>query len=387
MEKVVLAKGRDKSVINKHPWIFSGGIAQMPNAENGDIVQVCDFKHKPLALGFFSTKSQISVRLFEFDELESIPDAYWFKKVQNAFNLRNQLMPKDTNCYRLLHAEGDFLPGIIADVYGDVLVLQVLIKGIERILPNLISIFNRLGFENIYLKNKELSNNIEGINLENKWLSGNPIPNPTVLEHGVTFFIDVINGQKTGFFLDQRPNRLWLGKLSAGKKVLNTFCYTGGFSMYALANEATEVVSVDISKDAINQANLHAEQLGLSAKHTGVAADCFDYIKNCDDNFDIIVLDPPAFAKHKNAVNNAARGYKELNLQALRKIKPGGMVFTFSCSQHISTDLFRKIVFAAAADSGRNVRILSLLSQGQDHPINIYHPEGEYLKGLILQVE
>jgi 23S rRNA (cytosine1962-C5)-methyltransferase len=387
MERVILAKGRDKSVINKHPWIFSGGIAQMPNAENGDVVQVCDFKLKPLALGFFSTKSQISVRLFEFVELDSIPEDYWDKKVQNAFNLRQQLLPKDTNCYRLLHAEGDFLPGIIADVYDEVLVLQVLIKGIERILTKLIRTFNQLGFQNIYLKNKELSNNIEGVNLENKWLSGNPIPNPKVLEHGVPFSVDVINGQKTGFFLDQRPNRLWLGSLSAGKKVLNTFSYTGGFSMYALANGASEVVSVDISKDAINQANLNSESLELSAKHTGVAADCFDYIKNCSDDFDIIVLDPPAFAKHKNAVNNAARGYKELNLQALRKVKPGGLVFTFSCSQHISSDLFRKIVFAAAADSGRNVRILNLLSQGQDHPINIYHPEGEYLKGLILQVE
>lgn len=387
MKKVILAKGRDKSIINKHPWIFSGGIAQMPNAENGSIVQVCDYQKKPLALGFFSIKSQISVRLFEFNKLESLDENYWFEKVKNAFNLRKELMPKETNCYRLLHAEGDFLPGIIADVYGEVLVLQVLIKGIERILPTLISAFNQLGFENIYLKNKELSNNIEGINLENKWLSGNAITNPKVFEHGVQFSIDVINGQKTGFFLDQRPNRLLLGNLSTGKKVLNTFSYTGGFSMYALAHGAKEVISVDVSKEAINQANQHAEALGFSEQHIGVAADCFDYIKNCNDDFDIIVLDPPAFAKHKNAVNNAARGYKELNLQALRKVKSGGLIFTFSCSQHIGPDLFRKIVFGAAADSGRNVRILSLLSQGQDHPINIYHPEGEYLKGLILQVE
>ncbi|MFN3529724.1 MAG: class I SAM-dependent rRNA methyltransferase [Bacteroidia bacterium] len=389
-QQIVLKSGRDRSLRNRHPWVFSGAVKQWPDAENGEIVAVSDNQGQLLGYGFFSPKSQIVCRLFHFGAApeHGFDQAYWTAKIERAVLLRKQLIdPAGTSCYRLLHAEGDFLPGIIVDVYGSVVVVQVLIKGVERIFEQLEKALHDLGFAHIYLKQKENSGFLEAVQLPKGW-RGTPCPMPVrVLEHGLQFDIDVESGQKTGFFIDQRENRLLTQQFSAGKKVLNAFSYTGGFSLYALAGGAREVHSVDISKDAIARANELVALNFPGAKHLGVAADCFDYLKQTEDVYDLIVLDPPAFAKSAKAVNNAARGYKELNLVALKKIAPGGLLFTYSCSQNITPDLFRKIVFGSAADAGREVRILRLLSQADDHPINIYHPEGEYLKGLMLYVE
>lgn len=388
--QLILKSGRDRSVANRHPWVFSGAIKTYPDAENGDVVAVVTNNGQLLGYGFYSPKSQITCRIFHFGEAPAagFDDAFWKSKIEAALALRKQLInPQTTTCYRLLHAEGDFLPGIIADVYGPVVVAQVLIKGTEHIYPMLEAALLEAGYKHIYLKQKENSGFLEAVQLPKGWRT-EPCPMPVrVQEHGLQFDIDVETGQKTGFFIDQRENRLLTQQFSAGKKVLNAFSYTGGFSLYALAGGAREVHSVDISKDAIARANELVELNFPGAQHTGVAADCFDYLKQTEEVYDLIVLDPPAFAKSAKAVNNAARGYKELNMVAMKKIAPGGLLFTYSCSQNITPDLFRKIVFGAAVDAGREVRILRQLSQADDHPINIYHPEGEYLKGLMLYVE
>lgn len=388
--QLILKSGRDRSVANRHPWVFSGAIKTYPDAENGDVVAVVTNNGQLLGYGFYSPKSQITCRIFHFGEAPAtgFDAAFWKGKIERALKLRKQLInPQTTTCYRLLHAEGDFLPGIIADVYGPVVVAQVLIKGTEHIYPMLEAALLAAGFQHIYLKQKENSGFLEAVQLPKGWRTA-PCPMPVrVQEHGLQFDIDVETGQKTGFFIDQRENRLLTQQFSAGKKVLNAFSYTGGFSLYALAGGAREVHSVDISKDAIARANELVELNFPGANHLGVAADCFDYLKQTEEVYDLIVLDPPAFAKSAKAVNNAARGYKELNMVAMKKIAPGGLLFTYSCSQNITPDLFRKIVFGAAVDAGREVRILRQLSQADDHPINIYHPEGEYLKGLMLYVE
>lgn len=387
--QLFLKSGRDRSILNRHPWVFSGAIKTHPKASNGEIVAVCDHQGNVLGHGFYSPESQISCRIFDFSKsnLPTFDAAYWQAKVQNAFELRKQIInPQTTTCYRLLHAEGDFLPGIIADVYGNTVVMQVLIKGIEHIYEDIEKSVQALGFKHIYLKQKDNPSFQEGVSLLKGWRTEAAVQPIEVLENGIQFLVDVENGQKTGFFIDQRDNRALTQQHSAGKKVLNAFSYTGGFSLYALAGGATEVHSVDISKDAVARAEALATLNFPEAKHQGIAADCFDYIRQTEEKYDLIVLDPPAFAKSAKAVNNAARGYKELNMVAMKKIAPNGLLFTYSCSQHITADLFRKIVFGAAVDAGREVRILRLLSQADDHPINIYHPEGEYLKGLLLHV-
>lgn len=388
--QLILKSGRDRSVANRHPWVFSGAVKVFPDADNGQVVAVLTNQNQLLGYGFYSPKSQITCRIFHFGEAPAagFDAAFWKGKIEAALALRKQLInPQTTTCYRLLHAEGDFLPGIIADVYGPVVVAQVLIKGTEHIYPMLEAALLAAGFQHIYLKQKENSGFLEAVQLPKGWRTA-PCSMPVrVLEHGLSFDIDVETGQKTGFFIDQRENRLLTQQFSAGKKVLNAFSYTGGFSLYALAGGAREVHSVDISKDAIARANELVELNFPGANHRGVAADCFDYLKQTEEVYDLIVLDPPAFAKSAKAINNAARGYKELNMVAMKKLAPGGLLFTYSCSQNITPDLFRKIVFGAAVDAGREVRILRLLSQADDHPINIYHPEGEYLKGLMLYVE
>lgn len=390
---LILKSGRDRSILNRHPWIFSGAIKVLPKAGNGDIVAVRDNQDSLLGYGFFSDKSQITCRMFEFtnQELDLSQPAYWVNKIKLAYRIRKQFVASEqTNCFRLLHAEGDFLPGVIADVYNDVAVVQLLIKGTEKIFPFLAQGLEEIGIKHIWLKNKHNASYFEDVELQNGWLTqGNRSNAPvTVLENGLKFNIDFEGGQKTGFFIDQRDNRSLLQSYSQGKKVLNAFSYTGGFSVYALAGGATEVHSVDISKDAIQRCDENvALNFGETAPHKSFAVDCFDYLKSTDEVYDIMVLDPPAFAKNARSVPNAARGYKELNLAGFRKIKPGGLIFTFSCSQNIDRDLFRKIVFGAAADAGRDVRIIHQLTQPVDHPVSIYHPEGEYLKGLVLYVE
>ncbi|MFN6945953.1 MAG: class I SAM-dependent rRNA methyltransferase [Cytophagaceae bacterium] len=389
---IKLKKGRDRSILKRHPWIFSGGIEGKVPAEDGDIVEIQDVSNNFLAYGFYSTTSQISCRLFEFDKEKNAFQTvdYWKEKIHNALLLRKSLIDTTrTNAYRLLHAEGDFFPGLIADAYNDVLVLQVLIKAVEKLLPLLKDALTELGFKNIYVRAKSSSTKLEDINPLSGWLSGEANNPVTVMENGLLFNVDFIEGQKTGFFIDQRDNRLFLQAYAQDKTVLNAFSYSGGFSVYALAGMAKEVHSLDISAAATNLAEENVALNGLpKEKHKSITDDCFDFLKDMPDDFyDLIVLDPPAFAKNARAVENASRGYKQINMKAIKKIKPGGILFTYSCSQNINNDLFRKILFGAAADVRRNVRIIQQLHQPLDHPINIYHPEGEYLKGLVLWVE
>jgi 23S rRNA (cytosine1962-C5)-methyltransferase len=391
-QQITLHKKRERSVINRHPWLFSGAVAHTSAKTDGEIIQVRDFDKHILGYGFFSTKSQIVCRMFDWSNDERVFDqSYWNNKISAAVALRKEIIdPETTTTYRLLHAEGDFLPGIIADVYGEVVVLQILTAGTKSILPQLVEAFTTHGFQYIYLKHKQSSSNIEGVQLKSGWLTNERSTSVEVLENGVKFWVDVEEGQKTGFFIDQRDNRKMLRELSRGKTVLNTFSYSGGFSVYALAGGAKEVHSVDISASAIEQGdrNVAMNAETFQGHHESKVQDCFDYLSEMPENYyDLIVLDPPAFAKHARAVANASQGYKQINLKAFRKIKPGGILFTFSCSQNISKDLFQKIVFGAAADARRNVRIIHQLHQPADHPVNIYHPEGEYLKGLVLWVE
>jgi len=390
---LTLNKGREKSVINRHPWIFSGAVNKtIGNPTEGNIIAVETLEGKHLGFGFYSQKSQITCRMFEHSltikNFESID--YWIAKIKNAMAIRTQLInTHSTNAYRIIHAEGDYFPGLIADKYDDILVLQILIKAIEDKKQLIADAFEHCGFKNLYVKGKSSIRFIEDIDTGSYWLrGGNETNEIQVIENKIKFSIDFVDGQKTGFFLDQRENRALVGEVSKGLRVLNTFSYSGGFTLYALKGGAEMVHSVDISKDAMDICNQNVALNNLTQNHVTTVADCFEFLKNMPENvYDVIILDPPAFAKNKKSVANASRGYKQINLQAFRRIKPGGMVFTFSCSQNISSELFQKIVFSAAADSHRNVRILQTLGQPLDHPVNIYHPESFYLKGLWLRVD
>lgn len=390
MKKLVLKSGRERSLLNRHPWVFSGAVKDLPDSSNGEIVQIVTNHKDLLGYGFFSPNSQITCRVFEFtSEPIEITSDYWHQKIVNAFNLRKQLFNfSETNCYRLLHAEGDFFPGIIVDIYAHVAVVQVLVKGVEHIAESVFTALNQMGFSHIYVKTKQTTQLLESVEQSSRWIGEAAIMPLLVLEHGIQFYVDVEKGQKTGFFIDQRENRKTLGEWSKDKKVLNTFSYSGGFSLYALQAGASLVHSVDSSKDAIAMGEANVALGTYKGNHESFVMDCFEFLKQAEPNFyDIIILDPPAFAKNARSVDNAARGYKNLNMLGIQKVKPGGLLFTYSCSQHIDKDLFRKIVFGGAADVKRNVRILKQLSQPEDHPINIYHPEGEYLKGLFLMVD
>jgi len=390
MNRIVKLKPKkEKAVLNKHPWVFSGAVAKA-NAKDGDIVEVVDADNRFLAYGFYSSESQIVCRLFEWDKNnDKFDEAYWTGKIERALQLRKSIIDfTTTNAYRLLHAEGDFLPGLIADVYKDTLVLQISIAGIEQRKELFFDIFKKAGYSSIYLRSSGSSKKNLDVKSEGVWIAGEDKGPFEVLENGLKFMIDVVEGQKTGFFLDQRDNRALVKLFSSNKKVLNAFSYTGGFSVYAQAGGAEEVHSLDISSDAVKGADDNVLLNFPAASHKSIAKDCFEYLKEMPENYyDLIILDPPAFAKSAAAVDRAARGYKDINMRAFRKVKKGGMLFTYSCSQHITKDLFQKIIFGAAADSGRNVRILFQLHQPADHPVNLYHPEGEYLKGLALWVE
>lgn len=388
MKTLILKSGRERSLVNRHPWVYSGAVKIMPASENGEIVRVTTNNNDMLGYGFFSPNSQITCRVFEFTDTETtIDEHYWINKIKSAFALRQQLVLPNTNLYRLVHAEGDFFPGIIIDVYDKTAVVQVLIKGAELIISHVFSALEHIGIKHIYIKTKQNTQRIEEVSLPSGWHGESATLPIKATENGIVFLVDVEKGQKTGFFIDQRENRKTLGDFCKNKKVLNTFSYSGGFSLYALAHGATLVHSVDSSQDAIALCNQNVEANFAQAPHASFVQDVFEFLQQSTEDYDIMVLDPPAFAKSAKAVVNATRGYKNLNLQAFKKIKPGGLVFTFSCSQHIDKDLFRKVVFGAAADAKRQVRILKQLTQPDDHPINIFHPEGEYLKGLLLHVE
>ena len=389
--KIVLKSGKEQSVRRFHPWIFSGAIKKMyGNPAEGDLVDVFDNKDTFLAVGHYAPSS-IAVRILSFSQ--KTPDIGFFReKIRRAINFRRAIGILDNpqiNVLRLIHGEGDGLPGLIVDYYNGVAVMQMHSIGFYRIRKEIASILAELLKDRIvavYDKSEGTIPHMSGIIGTNEFLYGNSDP-VIVTENGYMFKIDWITGQKTGFFIDQRENRKLLEKYTEGRTVLNMFGYTGGFSVYAMKNAAL-VHTVDSSFPAIEMANENIKlNYGEDKRHESFQIDAFDYLNHIKDQYDLIILDPPAFAKHNNVLANALQGYKRLNIKAIEQIKPGGIIFTFSCSQVVTRENFRKSVFAAAANTGRNVRILHQMSQPPDHPVNIYHPESEYLKGLVIYIE
>jgi 23S rRNA (cytosine1962-C5)-methyltransferase len=388
---IVLKSGKDQSVRRYHPWIFSGAIKKIcGNPLEGDIVRLYDNKDEFLAVGHYAPGS-IAVRIVSFKDIE--PDTDFFRDtISSAIKYRKSVGLMDeshTNVYRLVHAEGDNLPGLIIDFYNGVAVMQMHSVGMYRLRNQFAGILKELLGDNlkaVYDKSESTIPHNSGINAMNEFLYGSSEP-IIVTEKGFRFKVDWTTGQKTGFFIDQRENRSLLGEYSAGKSVLNMFGYTGGFSVYAMKN-AGLVNTVDSSAHAIDLARENIKlNYGDDPRHEAIQADAFEYLNNIKDKYDLIILDPPAFAKHQNVLSNALQGYKRLNIKAIEQVRPGGIIFTFSCSQAVSKENFRKSVFAAAANTGRRVKILHQLCQPPDHPVNIYHPESEYLKGLVIYVE
>ena len=387
-----LRRGKSESLKRFHPWVFSGAIAGTDGElSEGDLVRVVSNEGELMGYGHYQIGS-IAVRMLTFDN-EPINHDFWKTRLFEAFRLRSALQlshRQDNNIYRLVHGEGDRLPGLVIDVYGKTAVMQAHSVGMhmcrEEIADALIEASDGL-IENVYYKSETTLPFKADLHQENGFLRGEDDGN-IAIENGLKFHIDWLRGQKTGFFVDQRENRSLLEHYAKGRNVLNMFCYTGGFSVYAMRGGANLVHSVDSSAKAIELTKANAElNFPHDTRHEAYAEDAFKFLEQAGHNYDLIVLDPPAFAKHKDALPRALKGYTRLNAIAFRKIKPGGIIFTFSCSQAVNKDQFRLAVFTAAAQSGRHVRILHQLHQPADHPINIYHPEGEYLKGLVLEVE
>ncbi len=392
MHTIYLKRGKAESLKRFHPWVFSGAIASADGkAEEGETVRVVSHEGELMGYGHCQIGS-IAVRMLTFTD-EPIDDAFWQKRLAEAFRLRRALQltgREDNDIYRLVHGEGDRLPGLVIDVYGRTAVMQAHSVGMhlcrEAIAQALVKASEGL-IDNVYYKSETTLPYKADLHQENGFLIGNDEGN-IATENGLKFHIDWLRGQKTGFFVDQRENRALLEHYAKGRNVLNMFCYTGGFSVYAMRGGANLVHSVDASAKAIELTRANAElNFPGDTRHEAYAEDAFKFLEQAGSNYDLIVLDPPAFAKHKDALRNALKGYTRLNAIAFRKIRPGGILFTFSCSQAVNKDQFRLAVFTAAAQSGRHVRILHQLHQPADHPINIYHPEGEYLKGLVLEVE
>jgi 23S rRNA (cytosine1962-C5)-methyltransferase len=389
--KIILKKGKEHSLQNFHPWIFSGAVqSQDENLIEGCIVEIFSSENKYLATAHFH-QSSIIARVLSFEQCEINSD-FFIQKIRNAFDLRKNLSlpaPGSTTMYRLIHGEADGLPGLIIDMYNDTAVVQAHTMGMfnarETIKDALLNI-PEMNITSIFDKSADVLAKQSGIAIANSYLFGKK-EGSIVLENGIKFSVDWEEGQKTGFFIDQRENRKLLAQYSKNKKVLNTFAYTGAFSLYALQGGASLVHSVDTSKKAMDFADVNIKLNFENASHEYFALDTFDFLKRSDEKYDVIILDPPAFAKHLNAIDNAVAGYRNLNFEALKRINKKGIIFTFSCSQAIDKDLFRKIIFMAAAQAKRNVKILHQLSQAPDHPVSIFHPQGEYLKGLVLYVE
>ncbi|WP_282787353.1 class I SAM-dependent rRNA methyltransferase [Flavobacterium croceum] len=384
--KIILKKGKEKSIQRKHPWVFSGAVYGVTQELNdGEMVDVVDSNNQHLGTGYFSDKGSIVVRLLTFAN-ETFSDNFWNEKLQSAWALRLKLLDiETTNAFRVIHGEGDGIPGLIIDYYNKNWVIQAHSSGIfyqiERIAEAIQANFPKF-CETIYCKSSGTLPNtgtdyfLFGTNSET-----------IAKENNIVFAVNWVEGQKTGFFLDQRENRKLLSTFSKGKKVLNTFCYTGGFSIYAMSAGAELVTSVDISQKAVDLASKNMELNFPKSNHTAVADDVFNFMKENHQVYDVIVLDPPAFAKSIKSKHTATQAYKRLNIAGLKALAPKGILFTFSCSQVIDDVLFYNTVAAAAIETGRNIRVLHKLTQGPDHPTNIYHPEGHYLKGLVLYVE
>ena len=402
MTTVHLKPHKEESLLRFHPWVFSGAIrsieldADYPHAQpqEGEIVKVVDCKGKILGVGHYQIGS-IAVRILEFGVGE-LPKDFWKTRIAAAYGVRESLglVTEENNTYRLIHGEGDFLPGLIVDVYADTAVIQAHSVGMhyyrEEIAEAIVEAVAQV--EKVYYKSDDTlphKANIQGDRV-GYLIGGDKVEDKEfwAKENGLSFRIDWLRGQKTGFFIDQRDNRALLEQYAKDKDVLNMFCYTGGFSVYALRGGAKKVHSVDVSQKAVDLVRSNvAYNFGEEAPHEAFAEEAFEFMTKNTNTYDLIILDPPAFAKHRDAVKNALRGYQRLNAKGIQSIRPGGILFTFSCSQAIDKDMFRLAVFSAAAQVGRKVRILHQLHQPADHPINIYHPEGEYLKGLVLQIE
>lgn len=394
MPNIYLKPGKEDSLLRFHPWVFSGAIAtREADIEEGTIVDVFNSKREFLGRGHFQIGS-IMVRILTFDENEAIDQAFFKDRLQKAYKVRKTLGltgRKDHTTYRLVHGEGDNLSGLVVDVYGRTAVMQAHSVGMHLSRKEIAEALKEVmtgEIDNVYYKSETTLPFKADLGQENGFIIGGSNEN-VALENGLKFHIDWLKGQKTGFFVDQRENRSLLEYYSKDRKVLNMFCYTGGFSVYALRGGALSVDSVDSSGKAVELTNQNAElNFPGDARHKGVQADAFKFLESMEkDAYDLIILDPPAFAKHRDALRNALQGYRRINQKAFEKIQPGGILFTFSCSQAVNKDQFRMAVFSAAAGARRKVRILHQLTQPADHPINIYHPEGEYLKGLVLYVE
>jgi len=385
-----LKSGREYSLAKGHPWVFSGAVGKAEGKpEAGDLVKAVAADGKPLGLGFYNPRTDIAFRLLTPDTTQVIDRSFWEKRLADAVELRNRIVPPETNAYRLINAEGDGLPGLIVDRYGDGLVLTIGTAGIEKVRAVILDILTRhLNPAWIYERSEGKSRRIEGLEDRIGCVCGSDVTAwVAVRENGLVFMVDPLRGQKTGFFLDQRVNRERIRSISKGLMVLNCFSYTGAFSVYAAAGGARQIISVDISAEANDIGRRNLEQNGFSPAENPVEkADVFTYLRDTEGFFDLIILDPPAFAKSKKDVQRAARGYKDINLQAIRHLKDGGLLATFSCSNHIDSDLFQKIVQGAVADGGKTAQLLQVLGPGPDHPVNLAHPEGHYLKGFLLRI-
>lgn len=393
MHKVYLKPGKEESLKRFHPWVFSGAIASIEGQpEEGEVIDIYTSKKEFIAKGHLQTGS-IAVRILSFKQDESIDKSFWVRKLSIAYTMRCAIGVAENpinNTYRLIHGEGDNLPGLVIDIYARTAVMQAHSAGMHlqrMVIAEALTEVMGDKIDNIYYKSETTLAFENDIYPENGFLRGGSNDN-VAQEYGLKFHIDWLKGQKTGFFIDQRENRSLLERYASGRSVLNMFCYTGGFSVYAMRGKAKLVHSVDSSAKAIDLTNQNIElNFPGDSRHSAFAEDAFKYMNRMDNQYDLIVLDPPAFAKHRDALRNALQGYRKLNAKAFEKIKHGGILFTFSCSQAVNKDQFRTAVFTAAAMSGRSVRILHQLTQPADHPVSIYHPEGEYLKGLVLYVE
>ena len=400
MKQIYLKRGKEESLLRFHPWVFSGAIQHADDGiGEGDVVRVVNSQGDFIAVGHYQMGS-IAVRVLSFQD-ESIDETFWTRRLSSALHVRQAIGLADNplnNTYRLVHGEGDMLPGLVIDVYDRTAVMQAHSLGMhvcrEAIARQLVQVMEGR-ISHVYYKSettlpgkmRDGEQGAEGEASLSYFIYGGS-DDHTAMENGLRFYVDWLRGQKTGFFVDQRENRRLLEKFAKGKRVLNMFCYTGGFSFYAMRGGAELVHSVDSSAKAIELTNRNVElNFPGDTRHQAFCEDAFKYLEQAGDQYDLVILDPPAFAKHRGALHHALKGYTRLNMKALQKIQPGGILFTFSCSQVVTKDHFRNAVFTAAAQAGRQVRILHQLHQPCDHPINIYHPEGEYLKGLVLYIE
>ena len=384
--RIILRKGREAPLRHGHPWVFSGAVATVEgDPAPGDIVLATDSIGRGLGLGFFNT-GDIAFRLLTADSASRIDADFWRRRIDQAIALRKKVVPPETDAYRLINAEGDGMPGLVVDRYGSFLVFSIGTAGIEKWREILVGHLSAaVGSVGIYERSEGRSRQLEGLPNRIGPVAGEVPATAEIVENGLRFEVDLMTGQKTGFFLDQRGNREIIGALSRGATVLNAFSYTGAFSVYAARGGAKRVVSVDSSAAANEIASGNLGRNGFSPeRHPILTANCFEYLRETEEVFDLIILDPPAFAKSRKDVERSAKGYKEINLQAARRLCEGGILATFSCSNPVSSELFEKIVLGAVQDAGKTAQLLRPLGAGPDHPVNLAHPEGLYLKGLLL---